>query len=402
MHPSSLCPYNNLTITFINVSISRPNKCIYIHLSTFAVDFKQSNPQNIQTMKQDAILFSSYTLGNITLKNRVVMAPMTRSRAIGNTPNELMVKYYADRTEAGLIITEGVSPSPNGLGYSRIPGLFNDAQAKGWKAVTDAVHANDGKIFMQMMHTGRVGHPINLPEGAKVMGASPIAHNDQMWTDTQGMQPIPVPEEITDVPALIAEYVHSAKLAVEAGFDGVEIHGANGYLPMQFLSPASNQRTDKYGGSIENRNNFVLELAEAMVAAIGKDKVGIRLSPFNPFNGMTADPQETEQYTLLVEGLKKIGVVYIHFLTFAMQPSFVDDLHKLFGGTFILNGGYTAARAESDLEAGRTELVSFGNHFISNPDLVTRMKQDAELVPADQATFYTPGEVGYNDYKKLN
>lgn len=352
-------------------------------------------------MKQDAILFSSYKLGNITLKNRVVMAPMTRSRAIGNTPNELMVKYYADRTEAGLIITEGVSPSPNGLGYSRIPGLFNDTQTNGWKAVTDAVHANDGKIFMQMMHTGRVGHPINLPEGAKVMGASPIAYNDQMWTDTQGMQPIPVPEEITDIPALIAEYVHSAKLAVAAGFDGVEIHSANGYLPMQFLNPASNQRTDKYGGSIQNRNNFVLELAEAMVAAIGKDKVGIRLSPFNPFNGMTPDPQETEQYTLLVEGLKNIGVVYIHFLTFAMQPSFVDDLHKLFGGTFILNGGYTSARAESDLETGRTELVSFGNHFISNPDLVTRMKEDAELAAADQATFYTPGEVGYNDYKKL-
>lgn len=352
-------------------------------------------------MKQDAILFSSYKLGNITLKNRVVMAPMTRSRAISNTPNELMIKYYADRTEAGLIITEGVSPSPNGLGYSRIPGLFNDVQANGWKAVTDAVHANDGKIFMQMMHTGRVGHPINLPEGAKVMGPSPVTYTDQMWTDTQGMQPLPVPEEITDIPALIAEYVHSAKLAVAVGFDGVEIHSANGYLPMQFLSPASNQRTDKYGGSIQNRNNFVLELAEAMVAAIGKDKVGIRLSPFNPFNGMAPDPQETEQYTLLVEGLKKIGVVYIHFLTFAMQPSFVDDLHKLFAGTFILNGGYTSARAESDLETGRTELVSFGNHFISNPDLVTRMKEDAELAAADQATFYTPGEVGYNDYKKL-
>lgn len=348
-----------------------------------------------------SILFSPYMLGSIQLKNRVVMAPMTRSRAIGNLPNELMARYYSDRAEAGLIITEGVSPSPNGLGYSRIPGLYSEPQIAGWKAVTEAVHAKDGKIFVQLMHTGRQGHSLNLPEGAKVVSASAIAAAGQMWTDAEGMKELPVPEAVTDVPALIAEFVHSAKSAMEAGFDGVEIHGANGYLPMQFLNPASNQRTDNYGGNHENRNRFVLELTEALVAAIGKDKVGIRLSPFNTFNDMKADENEAEQYKALVAGLKKIGVVYVHFLTFAMPAELVDELHQIFGGTFMLNGGYTKERAEADLMAGRTELVSFGSSFIANPDLVARMASGAALAAPDQATFYTPGEVGYNDYPAL-
>ena len=329
------------------------------------------------------------------------MAPMTRSRAIGNVPNELMVKHYSDRASAGLIITEGVSPSPNGLGYSRIPGLYSREQVAGWKAVTDAVHAKDGKIFVQLMHTGRVAHDLNLPSGAKVVGPSAIAASGDMWTDSEGMKPMPVPEEITDVPALIAEYVHSAKSAIEAGFDGVEIHSANGYLPMQFLNPTANQRTDNYGGSFENRNRFVLELAEAMVAAVGKEKVGIRLSPFNPFNDLKPATDEAAQYVALVEGLKKVGVTYIHFLTFAMQADYVDQLHQVFGGTFILNGGYTADRAEGDLKAARAELISFGSSFIANPDLVHRMESGATLAQADPALFYTPGEKGYNDYPSL-
>ncbi len=348
-------------------------------------------------------LFSSFKLGNITLKNRIVMAPMTRSRAIGNTPNELMVQHYSDRASAGLIITEGTSPSINGLGYARIPGMYSNEQIAGWKAVTDAVHAKDGKIFIQLMHTGRVSHPLNMPEGGKVVGASAIAAVGDSWTDSQGMQPMPAPEEIptAEIANVIAEYVHSAKSAIEAGFDGVELHAANGYLPMQFLSPASNHRTDNYGGNYENRNRFVLELAEAVVAAIGKDRVGIRLSPFNPFNGMGSDEHETAQYTALVEGLKKVGLVYVHFLTFAMQPAFVDDLHKVFGGTFILNGGYTADRAEADLTSGRAELISFGSSYIANPDLVDRLKTGAELAAPDQATFYTPGAEGYNTYPAL-
>ena len=351
-------------------------------------------------MKQYTKLFSPYTLGTLQLKNRIVMAPMTRSRAIDNIPNELMAQHYADRAEAGLIITEGVSPSPNGLGYSRIPGAYSDEQAKGWKAVADAVHARDGKIFMQLMHTGRVSHPLNMPEGGKVVGVSPIAATGDMWTDTQGMQPMPSPEEIpaNEIDNLIAEYVHSAQAAIAAGFDGIEIHSANGYLPMQFLSPASNQRSDKYGGSHENRNRFVLELAAAITAAIGKDKVGIRLSPFNKFNSMEPDEQEEAQYIALTTGLKEIGLAYMHLLTFAMPATLLADMHTAFGGPFILNGGYIADRAEADLEAGKGELISFGSSFIPNPDLVQRIQKGQELAKPDQSTFYTPGEKGYNDY----
>lgn len=350
------------------------------------------------------VLFSEYRLGPIELKNRIVMAPMTRSRAIGNVPNDLMVQYYADRAEAGLIITEGVSPSPNGLGYSRIPGIFNDEQVAGWRKIADAVHAKGGKIFMQLMHTGRVGHPANMPDGAKVVGVSPIAAAGDMWTDTEGMQPMPVPEEIltSGIPALIAEYVQAAKNAMSAGFDGVEIHAANGYLPMQFLNKASNQRTDEYGGSYENRNRFVLELAKAMVGAIGGEHVGIRLSPFNPFNSMTPDDQHEEaQYTALAKGLKEAGVCYIHMLGFALPDSLLYSMKKEYDGPIMLNGGYTADRAAADIAAGKADLISFGNTFLSNPDLVTRMKQGAALNPADQNTFYTPGPVGYNDYPTL-
>ncbi len=352
---------------------------------------------------ENAILFSPFTLGKLQLSNRVVMAPMTRSRAIGNVPNSLMAEYYAQRANAGLIITEGTSPSPNGLGYSRIPGMYSDEQIKGWKAVTDAVHAKGGKIFIQLMHTGRVSHGLNLPAGAEVVGPSAVAAAGDMWTDAQGMQPMPVPKEIPtgEIVKTIGEYVHSAKAAIEAGFDGVEIHGANGYLPMQFLSPGSNRRTDEYGGSYENRNRFVLELAAAVVAAIGAERVGIRLSPFNKFNDITPDEQEEAQYLALTEGLKKTGIAYIHMLTFAMPVAMIGNMKEAFGGTFILNGGYTAARAAGDITAGNCELVSFGNAYISNPDLVHRMETGAELVAADQSTFYTPGEKGYTDYPAL-
>ncbi len=349
-------------------------------------------------------LLSPYQLGPLQLANRIVMAPMTRSRAIGNLPNQLMADYYAQRATAGLIITEGVSPSPNGLGYSRIPGLFNEEQMAGWKLTTEAVHAKGGKIFIQLMHTGRVAHQLNLPEGAEVVGASPIAAAGSMWTDTQGMQEQTAPKEIptTEIASLIQEYVTSAKLAIEAGFDGVEIHSANGYLPMQFLSPGSNQRTDKYGGSHENRNRFVLELAAAIADAIGNDKTGIRLSPFNPFNDITADEQEEAQYLALAQGLHKTGLVYIHFLAFSMSPEFIASMKKAFGGTVMLNGGYTATRAESDIASGKCELVSFGSSYIANPDLVTRMEAGAELATPDQSTFYTPGEKGYIDYPALS
>lgn len=233
------------------------------------------------------LLYSAYTLGTARLSNRIVMAPMTRSRATGNIPNEAIVQYYSDRADAGLIITEGTAPSPDGLGYARIPGLFNQEQANAWKKVTDAVHEKGGKIFVQLMHTGRISHPLNLPDEGIVRGVSAVAAaGTQMYTDQQGMQPLPVPKEIStaEIAGLIAEFVQSAKYAVEAGFDGVELHGANGYLLDQFLNTASNHRTDAYGGTPANRNRFVLEVTAAIADAIGKGKTGIRLSPFGAFN----------------------------------------------------------------------------------------------------------------------
>ncbi len=356
------------------------------------------------------VLFSSYQLGSLTLPNRMVMAPMTRSRATGNIPNDQMAIYYSSRAAAGLQITEGVSPSPNGLGYARIPGMYSQAQIQGWKKVTDAVHQKRGRIFVQLMHTGRITHPLNLPAGAEVVAPSPIAAtNTQMYTDQQGMQPLPVPKEmsIADIAAVVAEFVHSAKNAIEAGFDGVELHGANGYLLDQFLNTASNQRTDNYGGSPENRNRFVLEVTAAVANAIGKEKLGIRLSPFGAFNDMMPDDTTEQQYKQLAARLKELGILYLHIVDHSsmgapvLPQSMKDALRTAFGSTLLLSGGYDAARAEADLEAGKGELVAFGRMFLANPDLVKRTLLGAELNEPDHNTFYTPGEKGYNDYPTL-
>ena len=238
------------------------------------------------------MLFDKLTTDTLSLANRAVMSPLTRSRATANTPNALMAEYYGQRATAGLIITEGTSPSPNGLGYARIPGLFNDAQVRGWKLVTDAVHAKGGKIFVQLMHTGRVAHVANLPAGAEVLGPSSGICPGEMHTDAQGMQPHSAPRPMTDadIAATVGEYAKAATLAIEAGFDGVELHAANGYLIEQFLNPTVNKRTDGYGGTIDGRNRFALEVARATVAAIGAKKVGIRLSPYGVFNGTGAFP----------------------------------------------------------------------------------------------------------------
>ncbi|HUP56729.1 MAG TPA: alkene reductase, partial [Bdellovibrionota bacterium] len=244
-------------------------------------------------------LFSPTTLGSLELPNRVVMAPMTRSRAIGNVPNELMAEYYASRAVAGLIITEGTAPSPDGLGYARIPGLFNDEQAAGWRKVTDAVHGKGGRIFLQLMHTGRVSHPLNMPKGSRIVAPSAIRLPGQMYTDEKGPLDHPVPEAMNekDLKKARAEFIHSAGLAVEkAGFDGVELHAANGYLLEQFLNPGSNQRTDSYGGSGENRMRFVLEVTAGVVERIGGDRVGIRLSPYGSFNHMQPHFEEVDRF----------------------------------------------------------------------------------------------------------
>jgi N-ethylmaleimide reductase len=351
------------------------------------------------------LLFTSYRLGRIELRNRIVMSPMTRSRSIGNVPGELVATYYAQRAEAGLIVTEGASPSPDGLGYSRIPGLFDGAHVQGWSRVTRAVHDAGSRIFVQLMHTGRVGHPLNLPEGARVLGPSAIAAPGTMWTDQQGPQPHPdpVPMSEADIEKAIGEYARAAGLAIEAGFDGVELHGANGYLIDQFLNTASNTRTDRWGGSLENRQRFALEVARRAATAIGGDRVGIRLSPYGAFNGMSPAADDA-LYEGLAEELGKLGLAYVHLVDHSSMgaPAVKDEIkrsiHQRFGGTLILSGGYDRARAEHDLAEKHAELIAFGRPFISNPKLCSKLRAGDALLAADPSTFYTPGEKGYTDY----
>jgi N-ethylmaleimide reductase len=354
-------------------------------------------------------LFAKTTLGSLSLKNHLVMAPMTRSRAIGNIPNELMAEYYAQRASAGLIITEGTSPSPNGLGYPRIPGIFSAAQVAGWKLITDAVHTQGAKMFIQFMHCGRVGHALNLPAGARILAPSAIRADGEMYTDAEGMKPHPTPQAMTeaDINTAINEFVQAAKNAMAAGFDGVELHGANGYLLEQFIRPTSNQRTDRYGGSIENRARFVLEVADAVIKAIGKDKVGIRLSPFGVFNDMPLYDAMEADYTYLAQQLNIRGLVYIHLVDHSstgapqVPASMKATFRNAFKGKLILSGGYDAARAESDLAAGKCDLIAVGKPFLANPDLVTSWKTGAALNAPDMNTFYTPGPKGYTDYPVL-
>ncbi|MDB4985133.1 MAG: NADH:flavin oxidoreductase/NADH oxidase [Myxococcaceae bacterium] len=357
-------------------------------------------------MSEPSKLFSPYRFGRIELKNRVVMAPLTRSRSPGNVPNELNVQYYAQRTEAGLIITEGTSPSPNGLGYPRIPGLFSPEQAAGWKQVTEAVHAAGGHIFVQLMHTGRVGHPANLPKNGQLLGPSRIAAPGEIYTDAKGQQPYPVPMEMGEAHIAIAigEHASAAKLAIEAGFDGVELHGANGYLIEQFLNVASNQRRDRWGGTVERRTQFAVEVARQVTAAIGADRVGMRISPYGASNGSTTDADTDAVYLRLVEQLSELGLLYVHTVDHSAMgapkpsPTLYAEIRKTFQGTRILSGGYDRARAEHDLQEGRGDLVAFGRPFIANPRLVSKLESNGELLAPDPTTFYTPGPKGYTDY----
>ena len=355
----------------------------------------------------DSILFAPATLGPLPLKNHLVMAPMTRSRAIeASTPNALMAEYYAQRSGAGLLITEGTSPSPNGTGYPRIPGLWTNGQVAGWKLVTGAVHAHGSRIFVQLMHTGRVGHPLNLPAGGEVLAPSAVAAPGEMYTDAKGMQPHPTPRAMTDaeVRHAIEEYVSASRNAVAAGFDGVELHGANGYLLEEFISPDTNRRTDAWGGSIEKRIAFVLEVARRTAAAIGGERVGIRLSPHGVNAGMVAYPEIDETYRKLVPALVSTGIQYVHLVDHSSlgAPTVPETLklalRKAWPRTFILAGGFDARTAEAALRDGRCDLVAFGRAFLSNPDLVARLERGLPLHPPDFATFYTPGPKGYTDY----
>ena len=356
-----------------------------------------------------SLLYSPTKLGTFTLQNHLVTSPMTRSRAIGNVPNDLMVEYYKQRASAGLIITEGTSPSPNGLGYPRIPGAFSDEQVAGWKKVTDAVHTGGAKIFLQLMHTGRIGHPNNLPAGARILGPSAVVAAGEMYTDAEGAKPHPTPHEMTeaDIKTAIGEYVQAAKNARTAGFDGVELHGANGYLLEQFIRPTSNQRTDAYGGAIERRARFALEIVKAVADAIGKDRVGIRLSPYGVFNDMPHYPALETDYAYLAKELSKLGILYVHLVDHsaigapAVPQSIKDTFRKEFKGVLILSGGYDAARAEADLAAHKADLIAVGRPFLANPDLVERWKKGAAVNAPDPTTFYTPGPKGYTDYPLL-
>jgi len=352
-------------------------------------------------------LFEPAKLGDLELKNKIVMAPMTRSRAIHNVPNALMAEYYSQRASAGLIITEGTAPSPNGLGYSRIPGCYSKMQMEGWEKTTSAVHRAGGKIFLQLMHTGRISHALNLPEGAQIIAPSAVKASGQMWTDSQQMQDFPIPKSMNDEDLLLTltEYFASASHAIEAGFDGVELHAANGYLLEQFLSPISNIRTDKYGGSIENRCRFVLEVVNGVAATIGKEKTAVRLSPYGVANDMPPYAEINETYTYLSEELNKLGIAYLHLVDHSAMgaPEVPAEIKAIirtrFKNSLILSGGYDKERAEADIISGKADLIAFGRPFINNPDLVERMKSNLPLSQTLKTDlFYTSDEKGYTDY----
>jgi N-ethylmaleimide reductase len=321
-----------------------------------------------------------------------------------------MAEYYSQRASAGLIITEGTSPSPNGLGYPRIPGIFSPEQINGWKRVTDAVHAKGAKMFVQLMHCGRVSHSLNMPAGTRILAPSAVAAKGQMFTDAQGLQPFPVPQAMTeaDIKIAVEEYAQAARNAITAGFDGIELHGANGYLIEQFIRPNSNLRTDEYSGSINNRSRFVLEVAQAAIKAIGQDKVGIRLSPFGVVNDMPLYDEMEEDYAYLARQLNTLGLLYIHLVDHSSMgaPKVPDSMkatfRKLFTRSLLLSGGYDAERAENDLAAAKCDLIVVGRPFLANPDLVERWRTNAPVNAPDPATFYTPGPKGYTDYPVLN
>ncbi|MCW2566263.1 MAG: alkene reductase [Mycobacterium sp.] len=357
-------------------------------------------------------LFEPFSLGKLDLANRLVMAPLTRNRAgAGMVPQDIAVEYYRQRASAGLIITEGTQPSAVGQGYLTTPGIHSPEQLEGWRKVADAVHAEGGKIVVQLMHVGRVSHPDNKG-GLETVAPSALAAPGEMFT-ANGPQPHPVPRalETDELPGIVEEFVHASKSAIEAGLDGVELHAANGYLLHQFLSPASNRRTDAYGGSPENRVRLVVEIAKAVTAAIGPERVGMRISPGHQVLGMNetdvADLAAT--YGALVDGIAPLGLAYLHVLAdpgiAGPDSELVQDLRKRFGGPLIGNDGFgtvtTREDAERIVEGGLADLVAVGRNFIANPDLPTRWQTGAPLNEPDSATVYGGGAQGYTDYPFL-
>jgi len=349
-------------------------------------------------------LFSPTALGAIPLGNRVVMAPMTRSRAgAHDEPTQLGVAYYRQRASAGLIVSEGIYPSFDGKGYCRTPGLVTPEQVAAWRRVTDAVHREGGSMVAQLMHCGRIAHPDNKPPGAETVAPSAIAAKGEMYTDSAGMQPFPEPRALAsdEVPAVVAQYRAAAARALEAGFDGVELHATSGYLPAQFLSTGTNRRDDRYGGSLAGRIRFPVEVLEALADAAGADRVGLRICPGNPFNDLSdRDPAET--FAAFLDAVRPLGLAYLHVIR--MPATGLDTLaigREGFDGPLIVNDSYTAEEAGAVVAAGEAAAVSFARAWIANPDLVERFRRGAELARFDARTLYTPGPEGYTDYPAL-
>ncbi|AZM52545.1 alkene reductase [Streptomyces sp. WAC 01529] len=349
--------------------------------------------------------FDPIDLSGTTLANRIAMAPMTRSRAgQGGVATDLTVAYYAQRASAGLIITEGIQPSVVGQGYPDTPGLHSAEQVASWRKVTDAVHAAGGKIFAQIMHAGRIGHPVLLPDGLVNVAPSAVTAQGQVYT-AEGPKDFVTPHELTDaeVRATIADFATAARHAIDAGFDGVELHGANGYLIHQFLAPGTNRRTDEWGGSVENRLRFAVEVAKAVAAEIGAARTGFRLSPGNPFNDI-AEPDPEPTYTALVKELAALDLAYLHVLEVGEIRELVTRLRQDFGGTFILNPqteGPTGQDALALVEDGTADIIAFGALFLANPDLPARLKAGGPYNTPDPTTFYGGTEKGYTDYPAL-
>jgi N-ethylmaleimide reductase len=354
-------------------------------------------------------LFSPVELGDVALKNRIVMAPLTRNRAgNGGVPQDINVTYYAQRATAGLIVTEATPISAMAHGYPALPGIYTDAQVAGWKKVIDAVHAKGGKIVIQLWHVGRISHPSLLPNEALPVAPSAIKPAGQAFT-YQGLQDYVEPRalEIVEIPAIIDDYVHATKCAIAAGFDGVEIHAANGYLLDQFLRDGSNHRTDSYGGSYENRARLLIEVTQAVVDIIGSRKVGVRLSPVNPFNDMK-DSNPQAMFNSVAEALNQFDLAYLHVVEGGIHgggkadPFDFSAFRKRYNGSYMANLGYDKARGNAAIASGHADVIAYGVPFIANPDLVTRFEKNAPLNDADSSTFYGGDEQGYIDYPMLS
>ena len=353
-------------------------------------------------------LFSPIQVGRLTLPNRVFMAPMTRNRAPDNIANAMMATYYRQRATGGLLITEGSQISEQAVGYPATPGIYSAEQVTGWKQVTDAAHAEGGHIFLQLWHCGRVSHP-DFHGGEPAVAPSAICPAGEAFTFT-GLKPFETPRELSasEIAAVVDDYKRGAANAIAAGFDGVEIHGANGYLLDQFLRDGSNQRNDAYGGTLENRARLMLEATEAVCDAVGADRVGIRLSPLQPFNDMKdSDPEAT--FSHVVRELNRFGLAYLHVTEMGSEapgvagPAFdLEKLRPLWKGVYITNGGYNRARGNAAIANGDADAIAFGVPFLANPDLVARLKSDTELNAPDMATFYGGDEHGYSDYPAMS